>query len=235
MNTICKLLFTLSILLLLSIDAVATGPSYVISNINPIAISKNGEVLCRTRFIQNPTGGHYYQTIEYGMCVLTKDTILYNKVHLLVQEDISDDKDREAQYNQWESFYSSPYNSKQKNRIEQGYNFSGKDIPTYLRNDTLSFDSFKSRYKVNLKKTPQYSLYGGKGLFGDECIDENDSISTDLNVVIEYDFGDILLIRNQLSDWTCYGASFDYENMFGGENIGFEYFNVTGVVFRKKK
>jgi len=223
------------VLFLFPVASFATGPSYVVSNIKPIAISKKGEVLCRTRFIQNPTGGHYYQTIEYGICVLTKDSILYNKVKLLVGEDIDDDAERETQYNYWESFYNSPYDSKEKNQIEQGYNFSAKNMKSYLRNDTVRFDTFKSNYSLDLKKTPQYSLYGGKGLFNDECISESDDITNDMYVVIEYDFGDILLIRNQLSDWTCYGAAFDYENMFGGEDIGFEYFNVTGVVFRKKK
>ncbi|WP_163306688.1 hypothetical protein [Dysgonomonas sp. 521] len=235
-----KILFSLYLLLSLAINIMATGPSYTHAGIRPIAINDKGEVLCRTRFIQNPMGGHYYQDIEYGVCVLTADTIIYSRMNILMQEGFPSDAEREAQYNYWESVYNSPYDAEQLSSVEYAItykkDFRKIDVSTYLRNDTISLSNFKSKYNVDLRTTPQYSLYGGKGFFekgGRECYDENLEPST-AYAVLEYDFGNILLINNEVNDFSCYGAAFDYVNMFGGEDIGYEYFRVTGVVFRKE-
>ena len=71
-----KALLLIPLLFVFSPELLATGPSYIKAGIKPISINDKGEVLCRTRFLKNPSGGHYVLDIEYGLCVLTGDTIL---------------------------------------------------------------------------------------------------------------------------------------------------------------
>lgn len=64
----------------------ATGPSYIDSIINPIAINDNGDVLCRTLYVENQMGGYGYMDQYYGLCILTKDSIIEYPVFNLDRE-----------------------------------------------------------------------------------------------------------------------------------------------------
>ena len=61
----------------------ATGPSYIESEIRPISVNEKGEVLCRTRFVKNPTGAQTLMDVEYGLCVLTKNRIFSLSTHTI--------------------------------------------------------------------------------------------------------------------------------------------------------
>ena len=59
--------------ILISLLLNATGPSSLHSEIIPVSVNDNQEVLCKTRFYMNRMGGYGPLDVEYGFCIITRD------------------------------------------------------------------------------------------------------------------------------------------------------------------
>lgn len=220
-----------------------TGPSYVWSEIKPISINKNGDILCRTRYTENPSGGHYPTSYTYGYCILTKGNIVQYISKEIRMDDFSDE-DFER-YNTekalQDSIFESPLNKKKIDpigkKIIEEYGFSQNNVNKYKSDKIYLLDDFERERKVDLGKNPQKALNGA--LSNGYIKNANE----ETKVHILYDFGNILILENynnnELEEDEDIGASFDYKNPFysteGADGeihyLGFDISHVTGVIF----
>lgn len=224
-----------SLFALSSLTVFATGPSYIHSEMNPVSVNDKGEILCRTRFVKNDTGGHSYQKIEYGLCVISNGKIIEYKTKTLDPETIEYGSDKpngkmtENEYQKltehWDWIYKTGLDfdklSKQQKRICEQYGFKENNTEKFRVNKKMRFSDFEKEKNIDLKKDKQLALKGAK------------SVSYyDRRVHILYDFGNILILNNTYTEDpdTDTGASFSYMSpLFGG--IEYEYYRITGVVF----
>lgn len=215
-----------------------TGPSWMDSGIIPISVNKKGEILCKTRFVQNHMGGHGPQTLKYGFCVISNDSIIQFTGRVL-RHSYKTDSDGSKYYEQreyWDEIFRANTSQEQLNDIvstilENQYTFTICNADSFKVDKLMSMAKFESEKQVNLDKNLQKSLYG--------------AVSTDYHkekrVHLEYDFGKICFLENKMDydGRPCIGADFDYYNGWvDGEgierNIGFDRATVTGVLFLDK-
>lgn len=211
----------------------ATGPSHMQSTMKPIATNKKGDILCRTRFYQNPSGGYYELDIQYGLCIITKDTLLHTQSYMLKGHSFRDWEEYHAHSLHWDSIYESKFDpkllSKEEYQFIDKYKFKRTDIEQYEVNDTLSLADFKIKTNIDLTQTAQIDLHETKGFFSPDC----------QLVDVRYNFGNVIFIHNEISsedeneDYQCISASFNYPNLWNGYDIGYDYPKITGVVFVK--
>ena len=229
------------LLMVLSFELSATGPSYIMAEIRPISINDKGEILCHTRFLKNPSGGHYEVDIEYGLCVLTNDTILQFTIDTVSFQFVSNVDVWNQNYNAYEkqiayrdSIFNSDFSSRSSDidyrYFEKEYGFKKANVSRYKRNDSISVDRFKEIKKVDLRETPQKALCGAEGL----CSEHEYA-----SLRISYDFGHIVMIDNFVSydegEEFNIGARFNYPNFWGNDDIGYDCQSVTGVLFIKQE
>lgn len=225
------ILITLLLLTTFGFQLSATGPSYIESLIRPIAINGKGDILCRTKYMENKTGGHYFPEIEYGLCIITKDTILFQKSYI-IERDSYPAPGWNGESKPWDSTYYSKFDLKRFSEKEkafiQKYEFNNTNINKHIVNDTISMTEFKARTQVDLTKTLQPTLHGAKGYFEPDC----------QNVDIKYNFGHIILIQNDIDweseaeDYQCISGIFEYPNLIAGATT-YEHQKITSVVFVK--
>ncbi|NMH89586.1 hypothetical protein [Flavivirga algicola] len=227
--------------LCMSMDSL-TGPSYIYAEIKPISINKKGEILCKTRFLKNETGGHYDIKTEYGFCMLSKDTIIEFKTKIIDPSD-PDLFDYYEERKLWDSIFKSETSQQQLNEINKvilknKHRFLSKNIDSFKVNKILSISDFEETRNISLKNNQQIGLYGASNI---EYYD-------DKKVHLLYDFGNILIFNNcnnlyddEFEIEAEVGADFDYYNSANiwvsdsGKHIslGFEISKVTGVLIIK--
>ena len=229
-----KILLFIIILFIFCPELLATGPSHIEARIKPISINDKGEILCRTRFLKNPSGGHYELDIEYGLCVLTNDTILQFPINTVSFEETANSEEWSRRYEvyerqlaQWNSIFQSQFKPMKVGDMDyhavvEEYGFKEANVGRYVRNDTIFVDEFK---RADLQTTPQKALYGAEGVCS-------------ARTHISYDFGNIVIIENSITD-AYYGedfntgAVFNYPNLWEDRDIGYESQLITGVLFIK--
>ncbi len=215
--------------------AFATGPSYVWSGMNPVSINDKGEILCRTRFLTNDTGGHWYQRFEYGLCVISNGKIVEFITKILDPEIIDEDTDRPKgkvtgeEYweltKHWDWIYKTGLDfqklSKQQKRICEQYGFKENNAEKFKVDKKIKIKDFEKEKNISLTENKQLALKTVKSVSYDNR-----------SVHILYDFGNIIIFNNTYNEdpQTDTGASFSYVNpLFGG--IEYEYYKITGALF----
>lgn len=235
-----KILFFLAFITLLSFESIGyiTGPSTIESTIKPISINKKGEILCKTRFTKNEMGAYSPMKIEYGLCILSKDTIIEFKTKT-IEPSPEDSYYEQTKY--WDEVFKSETNRKQLDEItkcilKNEYDFSEINIDSFKINKIMSISDFEKTKKISLKNNKQKGLHNA-------CSKEYFS---DKKIHLLYDFGDILIFENNNDIDNNgleleLGADFDYHNSSNimvnnkGKKIslGFGISKVTGVIFLK--
>ena len=228
------------LILFITISAFATGPSYIYSEMNPVSVNEKGEVLCRTRFLKNDMGGHWFQHVEYGLCVLSKGKVIEYKTKILdpkylAPDDSNPDRTKkevtEKEYNDlqkhWDWIFKTGLNfeklSKQQQKICDEYGFKENNADKYKVDKLYSKETLEKERNIDLRKQKQLALKKGRST---EYTDTN-------KVKVLYDFGKIIILDNNFHEMADdAGAEFDYKNpLFVNDNIGYEYYSITGVLF----
>lgn len=233
---------------LLSIGSMqATGPSWVTSQLCPVSINSQGDILCKMRLQKNDTGGYYYTPIQYGLCVLSKGQLLeyptdsidpsiidtYNKD--LSDEIITDDLYMQIEH-RMDSLFNTPLDFNNLGEIEkqvcEQYGFEANNVDKYKTNKKWDIVSLAKDKKVNIDMLSQKAIGGAT---------ENKSIERNNKFLcVEYDFGDVLIINNvsalEDEDISC-GPEFNYTTFYTindrTELIGYDMSRITGVLFLK--
>ena len=223
-----KTVLSLIILNLILISSVyATGPSFIESEMNPVAVNSRGDVLCYTRFQRNEMGAHRPMPIVYGYCILTQDTIIHYTMNVLEWDDDNVDiESYNAQYKLWESIYSGAFKEKYlPSSIREQYDFVEGGVDIYKVDKVMSLAEFEEMKGIDLRKTRQKALFGG--------FSKNDYRERGNKVKVLFDFGNIVVLQNNIiEDQEDYGSVFNYINYLF-QDIGYEWNTVTGVVFTR--
>lgn len=236
MKRVILVIFILSI----TMSTFATGPSYIYAEMNPISVNEKGEVLCRTRFLKNDMGGHWFNRIEYGLCVLTDGKIIEFTTKILDPDIIAlDDKNPNrakkevtmeeyiSMQDHWNWVFKISLDfdklSNQQKKICDEYGFKENNAANYKVDKTYSTATFEKERDIDLKKQRQKSLKNGQSI--------SDSLPDKVKVL--YDFGKIILLQNEDdADESSIGFRFDYINpIFGYQNLEYEAHYITGVLF----
>lgn len=215
--------------ILLVSSVYATGPSYIQSTMNPVAVNSKGDVLCYTRYVKNEMGAHYPMPIVYGYCILTQDTIIHYTMHVLKWDEENEDLEAySARHKLWESVYKGRFKKKYLTEaIREQYNFGEEGVARYKVSKTMPLTEFNTMTGVDLMKTRQKALFG--------AVSKNDYSQHGKKVHVLYDFGNVVVLQNSsVEDEENYGSIFNYINYLF-PNVGYEYNTVTGVVFTNKK
>ncbi|UAM99121.1 hypothetical protein K8354_04660 [Polaribacter litorisediminis] len=214
-----------------------TGPSTINSEIRPISINEKGEVLCRTRFTKNEMGAQRSMKIEYGYCIITKDSIIEFITHELNPEayPINNYNAYNNHSEYWNSVFESCFEKNNLcyygNDIAKDYGFESCNIEYYKLNKIIQIEEFENIKKVNLYKNKQIALKGGRSA----------KYCEEKYVNILYDFGNFVILKNKKDSFEenlSIGADFDYYNPYTNENekvinIGFDVSEVIGVLYIK--
>lgn len=228
-----NLLFLLFLLFPLSV--LATGPSYVWSEMNPVSVNDKGEILCRTRFLTNDSGGHWYQKYEYGLCVISNGKIVEFLTKMLDPEIIDENSNKAEgkvsgeEYweltKHWNWIYKTGLDfqklSKQQQRICEEYGFKENNAEKFKVDKKMKIKDFEKEKNIDLTKNKQLALKAAKSILYEEQ-----------TVHVLYDFGNILILNNTFSEdpQTDTGASFSYMNSMYKE-YGYEYYHIVGALF----
>jgi len=181
-------------------------------------------------------GASTLQKIEYGFCVLRDGIIEEHITRVLDPDKITDvdvfvKKMKVLDKRFKGPFWGSPDSSSPLGqKLVRKYGFSGSDLERFKVNKIVSLSSLSKR--TNIRSNRQKALKGAK----------SSKYFTDKKVFIEYDFGNVLVLKNEneyteeISPKRGTGADFDYYNPWTDEigqekNIGYDFVNVTGVLF----
>lgn len=223
------------LLSLLPLFATATTMSYLESDIQPIAVNEKGEVLCKTRFAANSTGGGYaYDFVHYGFCVLSNDSIHHFRgIHLGWVEYYEDEK-----YAFWQAIYEKPPTDEKLttiiNEVLKGaFTFTELTAENYKVDKVMSKQTFRKNYQIDLDQKRQKALRG--------ALSTKNSCQAKINV--SYDFGSIILIKNEstccndvddgddMITTGCY-ISYFFETCAEWGGFCFDLYEIDGVVFK---
>ena len=213
----------------------ATGPSYIKAEINPISINQKGDILCKTRFESNWMGSHYYMDVNYGLCVLSNDSILEYPIFKLNMPKTEDEETNYIELNNyWNNWFendsSNSYNITEKEiSLIQKYAFNNSNLEQYKRTDTLSIKEFEHRYNIDLNNRNFKAL--GKA-YSLPFITEPENSE---NIIVTFDFGNIVMTQSDGFDESKVGLDFSYSFPYGENEISFDIQNVSGVLFDVKR
>ncbi|WP_108805534.1 hypothetical protein [Aquimarina sp. Aq107] len=210
-----------------------TGPSTIESRIIPISINQKGEILCKTRFSKNEMGAYSPMEIQYGFCIITKDTIkefITKTLHPIPESPYFKQK------NYWDTLFKSKTNQQQLDEINKivlknKYSFSLTDLNTFKINKVFSIYELEKSKNTSLKNNKQKALLGAK----------SKEYFNDQKIQVLYDFGNIIILDNDNNidqNELELGANFDYHNSSNittdnnGNKIslGFDISQVTGIL-----
>jgi len=171
-------------------------------------------------------GAHDYIDVEYGMCVLTKDSIIPLSSHVLSYYGDSLDGETYMNLRQLnDSIFSTVcFNAdvvKELKRlsVQKKYDFSECNVSPFNKDLVIPLSVFEESKQVDMQKTPLFALDETKGYYKDNK-----------EVHILYDFGNVILTQNIREEEESLGATFDYIiPMYGG--IEYDYWTITGVLF----
>lgn len=226
------------ILFLLSLIPVlthATTFSYLNSDITPISINQKGEVLCKTEFSANLSGGGYaYDFVKYGFCVLSQDSIHYFKGVTLIDVDDYEDK----QYPFWDAIYNKATSEDQLKSIvsevlKNSFIFSELNAEKFKVDTIMDKDVFQKKNGIDVNKTRQKALFGGLA----------NKYSCSSKIHVTHDFGKIILLDNY-SHWEDnielgeiyyeIGCDISYYFKHGYSDGGYyDLYHITGVLFKE--
>jgi hypothetical protein len=206
----------------------ATGPSYIESEMRPVAINKRGDVLCYTRYTKNEMGAGHPMPIVYGYCVLTQDTIIHYTMKILWwDEDKTGIETYFAEYDLWESIYKGKFKEKYLiNSVREQYAFTDAGVESHRIDKIMPVPEFNEKKGIDLRKVRQKALFG--------AVSKNNYSQQGDKVRVLYDFGNVLVLQNNIvEDKNEYGSVFNYINHLY-KDLGYDYNTVTGVVFVKE-
>lgn len=218
----------LLLLVLIPVFTQATTFSYLYSDITPISINQKGEILCKTRFAANMTGGSYaYDFVKYGFCVISKDSMHYFKGITLV--DVTDYSNEKFTF--WDAIYNKTPSENCLKKIvsdvlKNSFTFSQLNTDKFKVDSSLSKKAFQKKYGCDVNKTRQKALF--------EALSNKNSCHNEIHIA--YDFGETILLNNysyweedELVESGCFFRYY-FKNYYEGG--GFDVYRVIGVLFK---
>lgn len=221
------------------VSTFATSPSFNTSQINPVSVNDKGEILCKTRYIEDNIGRNGNETAEYGLCVISNGRIIEYKTKTLsyptgFSEDSIDEYKELKRHYDWNYEIDLDFNnlSEQQKRICDEYGFKENNVEQYKVYKIMKITDFEKERNTNLIENKQLALREARS-----------TLYNSKHILIIFDFGDILFLDNVFGE--CFktisgenidvGANFSYRNPLSkneyGLNEEYELNDVIGVLF----
>lgn len=235
-------------LLLFSSDAFATGPSGLTVRMNPIAVNPSGQVLLRTFYDSNKSGGHSFASseIRFGWLVVSAQGLWKEYTHAEVSavEGGADEYDR-----QWKIF------KRYMNEFESSFDWDNPPASVQPILKTYKFDRAHavdpSLGKGTVKWTPRGVFSKGKLIaHGAKQLTLGKKTSargTGSEVDAAFYTRGVALFHNQnsfdtedMGDHGTVGAEFHFPNLIylgekeGTQDVGIDTWRVDGISLLKQ-
>ena len=247
-NRFCAAAAGICFFLLCASAAFATGPSGLIVRMKPVAVNPAGQVLLRTFYDSNKSGGHslYRSEIRFGWLIVSAQGLWkeYKHAEIMAGEGGTDEYDR-----LWEMF------NRHLNEFESPFDW---DKPPASVQPTLKAFKFNRTHSVDpnlgkgtVKWTPRGVYSEGKLLARSArqlTIGKKSSIPGTGSEIEAYFFTrGVALFLNEnsfdtedMGDHGTVGAEFPFPNLIylgakeGTQDVGFETWRVDGISLLRK-
>lgn len=143
----------------------ATGITMITSELVPLAINAEGDVLCKSRYSENSTGAHRLMPTNYGLCLVKNgevEPVPESDIHFA--PDFSE-ASAVGEYRKMERQFKAVTFTAHDPLVEDFYEdlvaegFRKIDLADYQLMPAFSVQSFKDRWKVDYVTQEQVALY----------------------------------------------------------------------------
>ncbi|MFT0211278.1 hypothetical protein VQ643_01520 [Pseudomonas sp. F1_0610] len=173
---------SLLFLLLFSSLSLATGPSYVEAQLNPLALNAQGAILYKFFTTTNSSGGHYLQPVQYGVGVFQDGSFHQLKETQLNTNTLTDPE--EAFYLAQNAALSTWFDAR-CSQDDLFTDFKTCNLAPYSVKQAMSVKAFKAKYAIDLHQAKLHSLMPAKFYAANE----------DSTLFVDYDFGKMLVLH----------------------------------------
>ncbi len=201
----------------------ATGPSHLLIGLTPVSLNARGALLCKTVFLANTLGISGFVPITYGWAVIEPSGLITRYPWLSLDPyEMDSDEQIIAEYEMAYQTVHSPIDFSNPpaslKHVLSEYGFSAENTGEFLVNQTMSYMDFIEAYKLDRDSMMQFTINEGHSLHYYD------------SVLVAYDFGSMLILRNTLDpvENTLMGAKFGFGD-FGEEE--YDSYSISGVVF----
>ncbi len=217
-------IFTLLSLLLISLPSNATGPSHSEIKIIPLASNENGVVIFKTRLLINKSGRHSLAGREYGWLCASSNGVWEEALHYRLTETDAEDRKKI-------NFYQTEFENR-----------------TDLKNPQISLKILMNKYNFNIWKSVDPHTGKGKAVWSlnNICINgkcskhmikqkslkkivNDQSDGKPVGSIFSYKGLHLFENHNHFDSTDQIGADFPIKNMLHGKDIGFDFYNITGI------
>ncbi|HZH88901.1 MAG TPA: hypothetical protein VFD78_06940 [Chitinophagaceae bacterium] len=220
------ILFLIFIFITLSpVSTKATGPSHMSSIIQPISINSDGVILCKTKFEQNYMGAHRVMPIQYGWALVFPEGEI--KEYLFYYFDTDSYKDETIIFKHYE-YLESIF----KRNIDwdappvsllpliEEHGFCSNNVHKYIVDQEMDLVTFLERYKLSAEDLVQKTLQNHR------------SIELWEQIRVLYAFDKVIFLQNHVGflDERKIGAEFDFYFELYNDLLGYEVFDITGII-----
>ena len=223
-----RMAFVLFFILLLPVSTMATGPSNIFSIIQPVSVNSDGVILCKTKFQENHLGAHRVMPVNYGWALVFPDgEIKEYPFHYLDTDSYKDEAVAFKHYEYLESLFAKDidWNNPPVSLLPliEKYGFNANNVDKYLVDKEMSIESFLATYKLSRADMVQKTLQN------------HHSIETGEKIHVLYVFDKLIFLKNHVGflDEEKVGAEFDFYHELYDELLGYEVFDITGIVKRR--
>jgi hypothetical protein len=196
----------------------ASGPSSIQKEIHPVSVNANGDILCRTRMIDNPEGTFIPKLMEYGYCIISSDTVITFPYKQLDPDTKSDFEAFKQFRDHYDSVFWSCIDADRLNDVErmiyEKYQFKFCNADSGRVDQRFSVSDLEKLKNIHLEEFSQKSFDGSAS--------KNWYLQNSIHIL--YDFGNILILNNV----------FEYEGRATGTDFGDFYIKTDATGMKKK-
>ncbi len=223
-----RTIFVLSLILLLPVSTIATGPSNMFSIIKPVSVNSDGVILCKTKFQQNHLGAHRVMPVNYGWALVFPDgEIKEYSFHYFDTDSYEDEAVIFKHYEYLESLFTKSIDWDKPPvsllPLIEEYGFNSNNADMFIVDKEMNLETFLTTYNLGMEDMVQKTLQN------------HHSIEIGEKIHVLYVFDKLIFLKNHLGflDEEKIGAEFDFYHELYGELLGYEVFDITGIIKRK--
>lgn len=224
-----RAIFALFFILLLPASIIATGASHMSSIIKPVSINSDGVILCKTKFQENHLGALRVMPVNYGWALVFPDgEIKEYSFHYFDTDSYKNEAVIFKHYDYLESLFkkSIDWDNPPVSLLPliEEYGFNSNNVDKYLVDKEMSLETFLATYKLSREDMVQKTLQN------------HHSIETGEKIHVLYAFDKLIFLKNHVGflDEEKVGAEFDFYHELYDELLGYEVFDITGIVKRRQ-
>ena len=220
----------------MALSRTATGPSYAIIKIIPLALSRQGLLLCKTFYVVNRTGAHSLQRAEFGWLVVSARGVWEETSHMVVDPDELPYEQAERRINFYNAEFERSFNwaspplSVRPILARYGFHHRGRFNPQ-AGAGTLALTSTQlcAQSRCATREVVQRSLHNLRS-------EHRERSGEGASVRVSFHSAGIALFRNVREEETARGADFFIPTLSAAqraEDSGVDYWTIDAILFTR--